>query len=121
MALIGGIFYLKRNGTLLSAKGQFTYNFGSPKNEAVLGSNGVVQGFKQTPTVPFLEGEITDTKELDVKELQSVAGEEITIELINGKVFILSDAHWASDGNITTDEGAIAVRFEGSFAEEFAT
>lgn len=120
MALLGGIFNLKINGTLASAKGNFTYHYGSPKNEAVLGANGEVQGFKQTPTVPYIEGEITDSKDLDVKELQSLIDGEITLELINGKVFILSGAHWAGDGGVTTDEGAIPVRYEGTFAEEFS-
>lgn len=117
--LIGGIFNCKINGTLVSAKGDFTYNFGSLKKEAILGSDGKVVGFKVTGTVPFIEGEITDTADLDVKDLQSLSEGEITLELVNGKVFVLSGAEWSSDGNISTSEGAISVRFEGVDGDEF--
>ena len=119
MALIGGIFNLKIDGTLRTAKGDFTYNFGSNKHEGILGSDGSVQGFKVMPLVPFIEGEITDQQDLDVKELQSLRDGEITLELVNGKVFVLSGAHWASDGNVNTGEGNIAVRFEGTDGDEF--
>ncbi len=117
--LIGGIFNCKINGTLVSAKGDFTYNFGSLKKEGILGSDGKVTGFKVSGVVPFIEGQITDTRDLNVKELQALTEGEITLELVNGKVFVLSGAEWSSDGNVETAEGAIAVRFEGVDGDEF--
>ena len=116
--LIGGIFNLKINGTLYTAKGDFTYSLGLPKHEAVLSSSGTVAGFKVTPTVPHIEGEITDRGDLDLKLLLSVKDGVITLELINGKVIVLSGAHSASDGEVSTSEGNIKVRYEGVLAEE---
>ena len=116
--LIGGIFNLKINGVLYTAKGDFTYSLGLPKHEAVLASNGSVAGFKVTGTVPYIEGEITDRGDLDLKALLSVQDGVITLELINSKVIVLSGAHGASDGEVSTGEGNIKVRFEGIQAEE---
>lgn len=118
--LLGGTFSVKINGVLQSAKGQFTYNLGAPKHEAVLASNGTVAGFKRIPMTPFIDGEFTDSRDFDVKALTEISGAEITLELLNGKVVILSGAIWASDGTINTEEGAIPVRFEGLSAEEFS-
>lgn len=113
----GGIIQFKMNGELQDAKGNFTYNLGRPKREAVVGSSGV-QGFKETPQVPFIEGEITDRGTLDLATLVEMVDAEITLELANGKVFTLSGAYFAADGTANTEEGNIAVRFEGEFAEE---
>ena len=116
--LIGGIFNLKINGVLYVAKGDFTYSLGLPKHEAVMSSSGTVAGFKVTPQAPYIEGEITDRGDLDVKALLSLRDGVITLELINGKVIVLSGAHSSSDGTISTGEGNIKVRFEGTEASE---
>ena len=116
--LIGGIFNLKINGQLMTAKGDFTYGLGIPKHEAVLSSSGRVAGFKVTPTVPYIEGEITDRGDLDIKQLLMTRDGVITLELIGGKVIVLSGAHSASDGEVSTAEGNVKIRFEGTLAEE---
>lgn len=117
--LIGGIFNLKINGTLYVAKGDFKYNLGVPKHEAVMASDGSVAGFKVVPHPPSIEGEITDRGDLDVKTLLSLKDGVITLELVNGKVVVLDGAHNASDGEVNTGEGNIQVRFEGLNCEEF--
>ena len=38
---VGGILEVKIDGTLFSAKGEFTYNLGTPKREAVVGADSV--------------------------------------------------------------------------------
>lgn len=59
MARVGGIIFIKANGTQYRAKGNFTYNLGRLKKEKVVGSDGV-HGTKVVPQVPFIEGAITD-------------------------------------------------------------
>lgn len=112
-----GILYLKLNGQMLDAKGNFTYNPGVAKREAIIGAD-VIHGFKETPQVPFIEGEITDRGNLDVAALVSITGATVTIDLANGKVVSLTEAWFAGDGNIQTEEANIAVRFEGTDCEE---
>ena len=115
--VVGGRIEFKVDGEIQLAKGDFTYNFGRPKAEAVVGSD-VVHGMKETPGVPFLEGEITDRKTLDVAKLVTMRDVTATIKLANGKYFALYNAWYAADGDVNTGEGNIQVRFEGLWAEE---
>ncbi len=112
-----GILYFKVDSELYDAKGNFTYNLGMPKREAILGCNAV-HGYKETMQAPFIEGEVTDRKELDLKKLITAESATVTLELSNGKVIVLRDAWYAGEGTGNTEEANIAVRFEGISAEE---
>lgn len=114
---IGGLIALKVNGDIHFAKGAFTYNIGKPKREGVVGAD-VVHGYKETPQIPFIEGEITDRNELSLEDLLTLDDATITLELANGKVITLSEAWYAGEGTGNTEEGNIACRFEGMSAEE---
>lgn len=113
----GGIISLKVNGELEDAKGNFTYNLGTPMREGIVGADRV-HGYKETPQIPFIEGEITDRPDLDLRALQEVKDATITLELAVGKVVVLEEANFAGEGSGQTEEGNIAVRFEGVRAEE---
>jgi len=117
---IGGLIYLKVDGQLLKAKGSFTFNLGIPKREAVMDAGGGVAGYKETPQVPYIEGAITDYDELDVSQLLKTKDSTVTLDLANGKTIVLRNAYYAADGNVTTEEGEIEIRFEGLSAEEVA-
>ena len=112
-----GTIYFKIDGTQHDAKGSFTYNLGAPKREAIVGSDKV-HGYKETIQAPYIEGAITDRASLDVAALLVLDGVTVTLEISNGKTIVLRDAWFAGEGNITTEEGEIAVRFEGKSAEE---
>jgi hypothetical protein len=113
----GGIIQLQVNGELYDAKGNFTYNLGRPVREAIVGSD-TVHGYKETPQVAFIEGEITDRGTLELDKLVTMDGATVTLELANGKVIVVHDAWYASEGTGNTEEGNIAVRFEGRSGEE---
>ncbi len=115
--LRAGRMYLKIDGVQHSAKGSFTYNLGGEKREAIVGADGV-HGYKSSPIVPFIEGEITDNAGLDLAALTRLDGATVTLELANGKVIVLSDAWYAADGDAQTEDANIQVRFEGLRAEE---
>lgn len=112
-----GVIYLKIDGALQEAKGEFTYNLGLPKREGIVGADSV-HGYKETVQVPFIEGAITDRADLSLKSLQTLDGVTVTLELNNGKTIVLREAWYAGDGNVKTGEAEIAVRFEGRTAEE---
>lgn len=114
---VGGIIQFQVNGEVFLAKGAFTYNLGRPMREAVVGQDSV-HGVKETPQVPFIEGEITDTVDLDLATLVTITGATATLELANGKMVTLDDADYAGEGSGNTEEGAIPVRFIGVSAEE---
>ena len=110
---VGGIIYIKVNGESIPAKGDaFTYNTGRPKSEAVKGTDGV-HGFKQTIQVPFIEGMTTDLSTLAAERLKDTSGATVILEANNGKTIVLRDAHYTAEGDTTTEEGEIQLRFEG--------
>jgi hypothetical protein len=117
MARRGGIIFFSVNGQTQLAKGNFTYNLGEPKRDSIVGPD-VVHGYKEMPQVPFIEGAITDRGDLDLKAFVNTSNATVAIELANGKMFALRDAWFASEGSGTTEEGEIAVRFEGLSAAE---
>ena len=112
-----GTIYFAVDGTRYDAKGNWTYNLGGYKNETMVGADGI-HGYKQTTRVPFIEGQITDSASVELKKLQALDGVTITLELANGKTITLSNAWYAADGDVTTEESEIQVRFEGLNAEE---
>lgn len=114
---IGGLISLKINGDIYFAKGNFTYNLGIPRKEGVVGADRV-HGYKETPQIPYIEGEITDRRELSLEALQETTDATVTLELANGKVIVLRQAWYASEGVGNTEEGNVECRFEGMSAEE---
>jgi len=114
---VGGIIEVKANGELYSAKGSWTYNLGKPKRDAVVGSDAV-HGYKELPQSPYIEGAITDNADLSLEALLVLKEATITLSLANGKVIVLRDAYYSGEGNVTTEEGEIAARFDGMSADE---
>lgn len=111
-----GTFYVKVGGKLIEASGNYTYNLGKPKREGVTNSYGVA-GFKDTVQVPYIEGEVLDSNSLDVvADLLDIEDATVTLELRNGKVIALRNAWYAGDGEGSTENGTIKVRFEGKEA-----
>lgn len=114
---LSGTIQFQANGVPYNVVGGFTYNLGSPKREALVGHDKV-HGFKELPQVPFIEGEIRDQPGLDLSALQGITNATVTLTLAVGKVVVLRDAWYASEGDVGTEEANIAVRFEGLGAEE---
>lgn len=114
---VGGIIQVQVDGEVYRAKGDFSYNLGRPKRDTVMGVDGR-HGYKDVPQIAFIEGEFTDSSSLNLDTLLNVENATVTISLANGKKVALFDAVFASEGTVSTGEGNIAVRFEGSQAEE---
>jgi len=114
---IGGIIRVKVDGTQFFAKGAFSYRVNPAMKEMVVGSDQV-HGYKEMPQVPFIEGAITDRGNLDLLSLQEAVDVTVTLELANGKVIVLRNAVYASEGAVGTEEGEIEARFEGLTGEE---
>ncbi|AGC43256.1 putative tail tube protein [Myxococcus stipitatus DSM 14675] len=113
----GGIISLNINGVLYDCKGNFTYSLGLGLREGIVGADRP-HGFKETPQIPYIEGEITDRKDLKLKDLLSLTEATATLSLANGKTVVLSRAYYAGDGVGNTEEGNIQLRLEGETAEE---
>lgn len=112
----GGIISVKTGDQVQDAKGSFSWNLGRPKREGIVGADGM-HGYKETPQPGYIEGAFTDRGTLDLNALVTMADATVTLETANGKVIVLRNAYYAGDGTVTSEEGEIAVRFEGE-AEE---
>lgn len=115
--LKAGTFQFQLDGVLYSAKGVFTYNLGRPKRDAIVGPDGI-HGFKETIQVPYIEGALTDSPDLDLDALLRFKNGTATLQLANGKVLSYRDAYYAGEGNVTTEESEIGLRIEAINAEE---
>lgn len=113
---VGGTLYASINGNRIRAKGNFTYNLGLPKREPVIGADGV-HGYKEVQQTAMIEGSTTDRGDLNLEELLTAEGVTFTLDLANGKTIALYDAWFAGDGNVTTEEGEVPLKFEGLRAE----
>lgn len=114
---VAGLIQLQTNGEVLRAKGEFTWNLGKPKREAVIGADGV-HGFKETPQVAFIEGAVTDDGSIDGAVLVTLRDATVNLKLGNGKMIVLNAAWYAGEGTGNTGESEIGVRWEGQSAEE---
>ena len=112
-----GIIYLRVDGEQYSAVGNFSYNIGAPKREGIPGAD-VVHGFMDKVQVPYIEGEITDSRDLDLETLVNIEEATVTLELGNTKQIVLREAWYAADGTGQTERGNIQFRMEGMSAEE---
>lgn len=114
---IGGLFYLKMNGKMIiTTDGEFTFNPGKPKRQAEKDGAMGVAGFSAEAQVPYAEGEIYDTRDLDTESILDAENATVTLELYNGKTFILTGAAYCGEGEITS-KGRMKVRFEGMKGE----
>lgn len=112
-----GTITLKVDGGVFDAKGSFTYNLGNKRRQMIAGSDKVHGAFS-TVQVPFIEGVITDGDQVDLAAIQNAVDVTVTLDLDNGKTILLSRAVYAGEGNVTTEQGEIAVRWEGMSARE---
>lgn len=114
-----GAINIQANGEVYDAVGMFSYNIGKPLREGLKGPDRV-QGYKELPQIPFIEGEIRDSSDLDLATVLSLKDATITLTLANGKTIMLRDAWYANEGTVGTDEANIPFKFEGMSADEIA-
>lgn len=113
---IGGICQITKNGKVYNPKGNFVVRGNKTKKEGLVGAVQP-EGYVEKPLIPSIEGEFTDRAGLDIADLYATENETITVLLANGKTFVLSNAWFAGEGELNTEEGNIAVRFEGMSGE----
>lgn len=114
-----GIITITLNGDQLDAKGNFEYNLGRNMREGIVLADGAMAGYKETGQVPFIAGEIIDRGDLDLNALLTMENATVSLQLGNDKSIALRNAWFAGEGSGNTEDGNIAVRFEGLSADEY--
>jgi hypothetical protein len=112
-----GTIEFQIDGEMMDAVGNFTYNLGRPKREALVGADKV-HGYKEMPQPAFIEGEIRDRRALDLKRIIDMVDATVYLRFAHGKAFVLRNAWFAGEGTGNSEEANFPVRFEGLSGEE---
>ncbi len=115
---IGGIAYIKQDGSQLDLRGNFSVSPSMLERKMQAGQDGV-HGYTEDPRVPYIEGDITTGPILNIADLDAITSATITAELANGKTYTLQQACTVAAHVVNTKEGIVHVRWEGFNADEF--
>ena len=116
MEKLGGEIRLMVNGEAVRCMGEFTHRPSVPKRSAVVGTNEVT-GYSEEIQVPFIEGALTDSKNLSLTDFFNITDATITLVLANGKTFVLTEAFYAGSAEVKSKESEVNLRFEGKEGE----
>lgn len=114
--VIGGLAYLKADGISIAAKGDYSYNTGQMKRQVIVGIDEP-HGVTENIQVPFIEGMTSDISDVDIEAIKNIKDATVELQLNNTKTFVLRNAFYCSEGDHTTAEGEVALRFEGLSGE----
>lgn len=114
---IGGVAFIKVDGVQFDLRGSFTVSPSSVKREGVAGQDGV-HGFIETPRVPFIKGDLSTTAGLTIAQLDAMVNSTVTVNLANGKNYVLRGAWTESAHEIDTAAGKVAVNWMGLSCDE---
>lgn len=105
----GGLMALKIDGKVYDAIGNFTFNQGLPLRATLIGATGV-DGYSETPQPAFIEGEVRDGSGVSLSDLVGAFDITASLELANGKTFVLAAAWYEGEGTGNTAEGNFPIR-----------
>ena len=114
---IAGVCYLKVDGAQYALRGSLKVSPDDIEREGIAGQDGV-HGYKETPRVPSISGDISDKGGLSLEALRNITDATVTAELANGKVYTLRNAWTKAAHELDTAKGQVSVTFEGMKCEE---
>jgi hypothetical protein len=117
MAKVAGTAFVKIDGQQVALRGNFKIKPSGVQRESIVGLDGY-HGYKETPTVPGFEMDVTDRPEVSIKKLANLTNVTIVAELINGKNYILRNAVQMAEIELNADDGTFTLHFESPEMEE---
>jgi hypothetical protein len=114
---IGGTAFLKVDGAQVQLRGNFKVMPNLTENTGVAGADGI-HGYTQKYVMPAIEADISDSGGLSVTALQNITSSTITLELVNGKQYVLANAWYSGQATLDAVVGQVPVRFEGTSCME---
>lgn len=115
---LAGTIQLTVNGVTVTAKGDFSYNLGKAKREGMPAADGTVPGYKETTQVPYIEGNVQDSADVDLEAFVTADDVAVSLLLANGKTIYGESGWFAGEGTVSTGEGEIPARWEFSVLDE---
>lgn len=83
----------------------------------IAGQDGV-HGYQELPRVPYIEGDISTVREINLEDLDGQTDVTVVAQLANGKQYSLVGATCKAALEDNTRDGQVRVRWEGLFCEE---
>jgi len=114
---VGGVAYIKVDGTQYLLRGDLTVSPDMFERKGVAGQDGI-HGYTETPRMPTIKATLTDIGGLSLEAFQHMTAVTVTVELNNGKVYVLRDAWTSAARELNTSEGSLDVTWEGMSCEE---
>jgi hypothetical protein len=105
------------DGAQLPLRGNFTVSPSAVERTMIAGQDGV-HGFQELPRVPYIEGDISLTPEVNLEDLEDQTDVTVIAQLANGKQYTLAGATCKSALEGNTRDGQARVRWEGLWCEE---
>ena len=99
---IGGTAYIKIGAVQYNLRGALKTNQGGKVRTPVMGADGTLHGFTSKYKEATAEFMVSDSGTLDVVALRAVENSTVTIELGNGKTYILPAASRSMTRTSTT-------------------
>ena len=114
---IGGVASLTIDGQQYTLRGNMKVKPSTVKREGVAGQDAV-HGYTEMPIVPGADCDLTTTNGLSLIDLENIVDSTVTIQLANGRTYVLTDAWTESAFEIDTAEGKFGVNFGCITCEE---
>jgi len=112
-----GIAFLFVNGDQLALRGNFTVSPSPVERTMIAGQDGV-HGYQELPRVPYIEGDISTVRDLNLEDLVNQVDVTVIAQLANGKQYTLAQATCKGGFENNTRDGQVRVRWEGVTCDE---
>lgn len=112
-----GIAFLMIDGNQLPLRGNFTVSPSAVERTMLAGQDGV-HGYQELPRVPFIEGDISTTPEVNLEDIEAQVDVTVVAQLANGKQYTLAGATCKAALESDARDGQARVRWEGLWCEE---
>lgn len=114
---VAGKAYFRIDGVQYQLRGNLTLSLAPVERETIVGMDSV-HGYKEMPRSAFVELDITDSSGLSLAFLAAITDATITVELNNGKRYILPNAWATTAAELDVGEGSMKIRFEAATMQE---
>jgi Phage tail tube protein len=109
---IAGIALLMVNGQQMALRGNFIVSPGTIERTMLAGQDGI-HGYQELPRVPYIEGDISTVRDLDLLAIEAQTNATVIAQLANGKQYVLGQASCKGSLEANTRDGQLRVRWEG--------
>lgn len=115
MGQLTGRAFITVGGKRLASKEGAKMGFGNMERTAEMGDRGVL-GYKEKPSVPFVECTISHDSETSLQEFADMVDVNVSFDTDSRRSFVLRQA-WNAKA-LEMDKGDVSLRFEGMSMEE---